>query len=228
MSDIKSWKRQKVRLSDVKPMPLNPRTIETVNLAALKESMARFGYVEPIVYNKRTGHIVGGHQRYSVLSAEGVQEATMVVVDLAEDEEMAANITLNNPEIEGEWDDTATDLMAKVESSAPDLFGALRIGELKDYVEKMQPRQSEDNYHDKNEEVDIGDMAKEFDTTCPCCGFGWKIDADDVSVPGQAAPGVDASAEAEVQEEAEEEDVQAQVSVQVEEDRPRKGKKARS
>lgn len=185
MVEIKNWKRKKVKLKDVKPMPDNPRAIKDVNLAALKLSMERFGYVEPIVYNKTTGHIVGGHQRYSVLEAEGVEEVTMVVVELSKDEEMAANITLNNPEIEGDWDDTAADLMGQVESAAPELYGALRIGELRDFVESMKPKESKENYEDSNEEVDLDDMAKEFDTQCPCCKFEWKIDAKDVSVEGQ-------------------------------------------
>lgn len=189
MAEIKSWKRKKVKLKDVKPMPDNPRAIKDVNLAALKLSMERFGYVEPIVYNKTTGHIVGGHQRYSVLAAEGVEEATMVVVELSKEEEMAANITLNNPEIEGDWDDTAADLMGQVESAAPELYGALRIGELRDFVEGMKPKESKDNYEDSNEEVDLDDMAKEFDTKCPCCRFEWKIDAKDVSVEGQEQEG---------------------------------------
>jgi hypothetical protein len=207
MPEIKDWKREKVLLKDVKPMPHNPRTIGDANLAALKESMSRFGYVEPIVFNRKTGHIVGGHQRYSVLVAEGVESATMVVVDLEEADEMAANITLNNSEIEGEWDDTASELMGQVEGAAPELFKALRIGELKEFVEGLQPRQSEESYGDKNEEVDIDEMAKEFDTKCPCCGFEWKIDAKDVSVEGQ--------------------DAESPVPVQVEEDRPGKGKKTR-
>ena len=186
---IKSWKRRKVKLADVKPMPDNPRAVTEANLAALKASMERFGYVEPIVWNKTTGHIIGGHQRYSVLVAEGVKEATMVVVELSAEEEMAANITLNNPEIEGEWDDTAADLMGQIETAAPELYESLRIGELRKFVEGMQPRQSDESYEDSNREVDLDEMAKEFDTKCPCCGFEWRIDAKDVSVEGQEEGG---------------------------------------
>jgi len=187
MPEIRNWKREKVKLTDVQMMPSNPRAIGAEHLNALKESMARFGYVEPIVLNKRTGHIVGGHQRYAVLVAEGVAEATMVVVDMAEEDEMAANITLNNPEIEGEWDDTAAELMGKVEGAVPELAAALRVGELREFVEGMRPKKSEEGYGDRNEEVDVDAMAKEFDTKCPCCGFEWKIDAEDVSVDEKGA-----------------------------------------
>ena len=30
----------------------------------LRRSIETFGYVEPIIWNERTGNIVGGHQRY--------------------------------------------------------------------------------------------------------------------------------------------------------------------
>lgn len=111
----------------------------------------------------------------------------MVVVDMTPEEELAANITLNNPEIEGEWDDTAADILEQVEGAVPELAGALRIGELKKFVEGMKPKVSEESYGDKNGEVDIDAMSKEFDTKCPCCGFEWKIEAGDVSVEGQDA-----------------------------------------
>ena len=29
----------------------------------LKRSLSEFGYVEPVIWNKTTGHVVGGHQR---------------------------------------------------------------------------------------------------------------------------------------------------------------------
>ena len=35
-----------------------------------------------IVWNKRTGHIVGGHQRFKVLKHQGHTEIECVVVDL--------------------------------------------------------------------------------------------------------------------------------------------------
>ena len=33
----------------------------------LKRSIQEFGYVEPIIWNKRTGTVVGGHQRLKVM-----------------------------------------------------------------------------------------------------------------------------------------------------------------
>ena len=40
----------------------------------LKRSMQEFGYVEHIVWNKKTGNIVGGHQRYKIILDMGMQD----------------------------------------------------------------------------------------------------------------------------------------------------------
>ena len=64
--------------------------------------MSEFGYVEPIIWNKRTGNIVGGHQRYKILKDLNYEEAECVVVDLDDAHEKALNVALNK--ISGEFD----------------------------------------------------------------------------------------------------------------------------
>lgn len=68
----------------------------------LKRSMEQFGYVEPVIWNKTTGRMVGGHQRLKVLMDMGVTEVECVVVELDEEREKALNIALNK--ISGDWD----------------------------------------------------------------------------------------------------------------------------
>ena len=43
--------------------PYNPRRISDHDLDRLRSSLRFFGTVEPIVVNRRSGHIGGGHQR---------------------------------------------------------------------------------------------------------------------------------------------------------------------
>jgi ParB-like chromosome segregation protein Spo0J len=43
--------------------PYNPRRISDHDLEALRRSLRFFGTVEPVVVNRRSGRIVGGHQR---------------------------------------------------------------------------------------------------------------------------------------------------------------------
>ena len=86
----------------------NPRiTLEPgdTEYELLEGSLGTFGYVVPIVWNERTGRIVGGHQRLTILKSAGVKEATVSVVDLDEEQEKQLNIALNK--IEGEWDNEA-------------------------------------------------------------------------------------------------------------------------
>lgn len=69
---------------------------------ALKRNIEKFGLVEPIVWNKRTGNVVGGHQRLTVLEDLGKTEALCHVVDLPLSDEKVLNLALNK--IKGEWD----------------------------------------------------------------------------------------------------------------------------
>ncbi|MFD2087850.1 site-specific DNA-methyltransferase [Brevibacillus brevis] len=70
----------------------------------LKRSIQEFGYVEPLVWNERSGNLVGGHQRFKILVNElGRTEVDVSVVDLDDIKEKALNIALNK--ISGDWDE---------------------------------------------------------------------------------------------------------------------------
>ena len=71
----------------------------------LARSMTKFGCVEPIIWNERTGNVVGGHQRLKVLIAAGETELDVSVVTLSAEDEKALNLALNK--IAGVWDDEA-------------------------------------------------------------------------------------------------------------------------
>lgn len=144
--------------------------------------MNRFGYVDLIVWNKQTGNIVGGHQRYELLQQEGIKEADMIVVDFPAEEELAANLTLNNSEIEGEWDEPIGELLLHLEEVDPTFFADANFDDLQTAVAAMTPRTGEDSYEDKNREIDIDDLTSDCNTKCPCCNFEWEVDEKDVSV----------------------------------------------
>lgn len=172
MSIVK-WRIKKVRLAEVKMRPDNPRIITEKALAGLKNSLNRFGYVEPIVWNKRTGNIVGGHQRYYLLAKAGVVEASMMVVDMTAEEELAANITLNNPEIEGKFTDNTSDLLHQIETGNAELFNSLNMDKLLSSLESV-PKVGNDGGQK------VPKRENESDTKCPCCGHKWRIEAKDV------------------------------------------------
>lgn len=108
-------------IADLIPAPYNPRAISPEALAGLRGSVERFGLVEPVVSNRRTGRVVGGHQRLKVLQQMGETETQVVVVDLDEMEEKALNVALNNPAIAGEFTADIHLLLAEINAAMPEL-----------------------------------------------------------------------------------------------------------
>ena len=92
-----------VDTNTIKPASYNPRKISKKEWDALDKSLEKFGVVEPLVVNSRTGNLVGGHQRYDVMKRKGWQEVPVVKVDLSLEDEKALNLALNK--ISGEWNE---------------------------------------------------------------------------------------------------------------------------
>lgn len=92
-------------ISQLAPAGYNPRTINRHEFESLQRSIEEFGFVEPIVVNKRDGRhiVVGGHQRLNAAQALRMTEVPCYIVELDEAHEKALNIALNK--IHGEWDD---------------------------------------------------------------------------------------------------------------------------
>lgn len=57
-------------VGDLSPAPYNPRTITKLQLKMLGQAMAELGDLGGIVYNRRTGHLIGGHQRIKHLKLD--------------------------------------------------------------------------------------------------------------------------------------------------------------
>ncbi len=68
-------------LLDFKDADYNPRTIDDESAKALKSSLERFGDLACIVFNRRTGVLVAGHQRKKAL------------IELADGEEIIKKVT---------------------------------------------------------------------------------------------------------------------------------------
>jgi len=96
---------EKKNTADLLPADYNPRKDlkpGDAEYEKLKRSIEQFGYVEPVIWNKTTGRVVGGHQRLKVLIDMGMTEVDCVVVELSEEKEKALNVALNK--ISGDWD----------------------------------------------------------------------------------------------------------------------------
>lgn len=96
---------EKIQTDRLIPADYNPRKDlkpGDLEYEKLKRSLEEFGYVEPVIWNKTTSHVVGGHQRLKVLLDMGITEVECVVVEMDAEKEKALNVALNK--ISGDWD----------------------------------------------------------------------------------------------------------------------------
>ncbi len=85
-------------IKDIKLSPYNPRKDLRPGDPAydkLRKAILEFDMVEPLVWNKRSGRLIGGHQRLKILKEMGVENVQVSVVDLPEAKEKALNLALN-------------------------------------------------------------------------------------------------------------------------------------
>lgn len=146
----KSVNIEKRRLADLKPAEYNPRkalTPEDDEYQKIKRSIEQFGYIDPIIVNL-DGTIIGGHQRHTVLSDLGYEDADVVVVDLNKQDERALNVALNK--ISGEWDEVALrDLLVELDLGEYDItFTGFSHQELDGLIEltDFDPDVTDDGY----------------------------------------------------------------------------------
>lgn len=109
-------KIETILLYDYKPAEYNPRVQlkpEDREYKEIERSLEQYGYAEPIIVNRTTMTIVGGHQRANVLMAKGIVEVEAVILEMDVTKEKALNIALNK--IKGEWNyDKLEDVMRDI------------------------------------------------------------------------------------------------------------------
>lgn len=107
VSRHQSFVCQTLHRRELKKAEYNPRVLSDKARVKLKASLERVGLVQPIVWNKRTGNIVGGHQRIKTLDKlEGTDDYSLdvAVLDVDEAREKEINILLNNQTVGGDYD----------------------------------------------------------------------------------------------------------------------------
>ena len=96
---------QYYKANDLIMAEYNPRQLTKDQYTQLKDSLTRFGLVDPLIVNKhksRKNILVGGHQRLKIAKEMGMDNIPCVEVDLPLDQEKELNIRLNKNV--GEWD----------------------------------------------------------------------------------------------------------------------------
>jgi hypothetical protein len=115
-------------IEQINPAGYNPRvklTPKDREYQQLKTSIEKFGLVEPLIVNTRTGMLVGGHQRLTVMKDTGMELVPVVEIDVDETKEKQLNVALNR--LKGRWDNKklAETLMELTAAEAGEASGIL-------------------------------------------------------------------------------------------------------
>ena len=177
---------QLVELDKMNPAPYNPRydlQPGDREYDGLRASIMKNGLLQPIVWNKRTGTIVGGHQRYKVLKELGAKAVICAVVDKSPEDEMAANFALNKAQ--GHFENQ---LLAKMfEQMEQEQIDYQAIGYNEEEINHIMSgleQLNEDDIFDYSMEPD----KKPLMVTCPCCGKKFEERENRVSGSGIEEP----------------------------------------
>jgi len=107
LAKTQKYKYKEIHRSEIKNAPYNPRQIDDHARKKLQLNLKKKGLMAPLVWNKRTGNLVSGHQRLAIVDAlEGSANYKLgvAVVSLSEKDEKEQNIFFNNPSAMGTWD----------------------------------------------------------------------------------------------------------------------------
>ena len=176
-SKYQAYDTETISRDMIKNAPYNPRIMDEKAKKRLRKNIAKHGLVAALTWNKRTGNLVGGHQRLEQLDAlEKTKDydLTVCVVDVDEREEAALNVQLNNPSMQGEWDldklanmteefdldlsedlgftDSDIDFMFEGDDRFSQLFETVEGEKMRGDLEKVKAarKQSVDNLKDRN------------------------------------------------------------------------------
>lgn len=148
---------KRMLLRDIRPAAYNPRKrLEPgeKEYEALKGSIERWGLVDPLVVNARTGNLISGHQRYYILTNLGETETEAVAVDLDERQEKLLNVAMNK--VEGQWDYGKLETLLSEFETDEILFTGFSEGEIATLF-----GEEADDVVEEYEDADTGDEENE-------------------------------------------------------------------
>ena len=155
MTNQPTMEIKELPLKELKPAAYNPRKKlkkGDKEYEKIKQSLLKFGYVDPIIVNEDLT-VIGGHQRLTVLKDLDYETAKCVIVDLPKEDEKALNIALNK--ITGQWD----------EALLADLLLDLQESDFNLDLTGFEPPEIDDilsNVHDKKLSEDEFDVEEEL------------------------------------------------------------------
>lgn len=106
VSRFQNFETETIKRSQIRNADYNPRIMDEDAKKRLRKSIRQSGLVSALTWNRRTGNLVGGHQRLEqldTLEKSGDYELTVCVIDVDEREEARLNVQLNNLDSQGDW-----------------------------------------------------------------------------------------------------------------------------
>lgn len=107
LSKYQQFTYEELPRTEIELAHYNPRKITEGNRKRLSKALTDHGLVEPLVWNRRTGRLVSGHQRITDLDVKhhGTNYSIgLAVIDVDEKTEVKLNVMLNNPSMQGVFD----------------------------------------------------------------------------------------------------------------------------
>ena len=147
---------QTLPLGQLRPAAYNPRKAlkpSDKEYQKIKNSIQKFGYVEPIIVNYDMT-VIGGHQRLTVLKDLGYTEAQCVVLHIEDEAKVKAlNIALNK--LSGEWNEQLlADLLVNLQDAQFDLdLTGFEAPEIDQLFSKLHNKDIEEDNFDVEEEL---------------------------------------------------------------------------
>lgn len=166
MNNLQKYRTATVSRKSLKEHPLNPRSITPQARKRLKAGIEKHGLVGPaFTINERTGYMLGGHQRLSVLDElMGTKDYDVEVafVDKSDAEEKEILVLLNNQSAAGQWDEHALLDFFKDEDVDQDMLGFSET-ERMHFSRLMEEQEKSDNEAAKwmTEQADTYDAVRE-------------------------------------------------------------------
>jgi len=155
MTNQPTMEIKELSLKELKPAAYNPRKKlkkGDKEYEKIKQSLLKFGYVDPIIVNNDMT-VIGGHQRLTVLKDLDYETAKCVIVDLPKEDEKALNIALNK--ITGQWDDALlADLLLDLQESDFNLdLTGFEPPEIDDILSNVHDKELSEDEFDVEEEL---------------------------------------------------------------------------
>ena len=165
MTNQPTMEIKELPLKELKPAAYNPRKKlkkGDKEYEKIKQSLLKFGYVDPILVNEDLT-VIGGHQRLTVLKDLDYETAKCVIVKLSKEDEKALNIALNKNT--GQWDEALlADLLLDLQESDFNLdLTGFEPPEIDDILSNVHDKELSEDEFDVEEELNKPTLSRHGD-----------------------------------------------------------------